>query len=46
LKLKFGAEGIQLMTEIRRRAELPVLEDVFRAIENDATLNDLRAVLG
>jgi hypothetical protein len=45
LKLRFGAEGLQLMTEIRRRAELHILEAVFQAIRNDATVDDVRSVL-
>jgi hypothetical protein len=44
LKLKFGAEGLLLLPEIRQIAEVAMLRKVYQAIETAANPDDLRKV--
>jgi hypothetical protein len=44
LKLKFGAEGLELLPEIRALSDLQVLDDVFEAIETATTPDQVRQI--
>jgi hypothetical protein len=44
LKLKFGAEGLRLLPELREIEDVDVLRTVLQAIETAATPDDLRRV--
>jgi hypothetical protein len=44
LKAKFGAEGLQLLPEIREVEDLEVLRTILRAFETATSLDELRRV--
>ena len=44
LELKFGKEGLQLLSEIEKRADVGLLETLMDAIKRGATADDLRRV--
>jgi hypothetical protein len=44
LRMKFGAEGLQLMPELRSLHDEEKLEAVLQAIESASTLDDVRRV--
>jgi len=44
LKLKFGAEGLQLLPEIKQLTDVEMLRAVRQAIETAATPDELRRV--
>jgi len=45
LKLKFGAEGLQLLPAIQAQQDLALLQKIFNVIGPDATLDDVRRLL-
>jgi hypothetical protein len=45
LKLKFGAEGLQVLPELRQLREVDQLRAVLQAIETVTTLDELRQVV-
>src|SRR5262249_3663200 len=44
LKLKFGAEGLRLLPELRALQDHELLEDVLKAIETAASPDELRRI--
>jgi hypothetical protein len=44
LELKFGAEGLKLMPELRKLGELDVLRAVLQAIKTATTPDEMRQV--
>jgi hypothetical protein len=45
LELRFGAAGLQLVSDVARQADLAVLEKVFRSIRAAKTADEVRALL-
>jgi flagellar biosynthesis/type III secretory pathway protein FliH len=46
LELKFGADGLRLLPQLRQQPEPAVLRTVLQAIRTAATVDDLRRLCG
>ncbi len=45
LELRFGADGLSLMSEVREKYDLPILEAIRAAIKSAGSLDDIRRLL-